>query len=94
MAVLTVTREQYRNIRFNMISGDCGLRAHRVHGDLIRHCDLHRDMQLGLVKLRAALVAGEQEAYFDAEAGLTPEMEGDRPYSEYDAEAQRDLEAF
>lgn len=47
---------QYRAIRFNMIEGDYSIRAHRVRGDLVRHCELHRDMQRGLVKLRAALV--------------------------------------
>lgn len=53
---MAIDLQTYRSIRFNMVSGDCGIRAFRVHGDLIRHCDLHRDLQLGLVKLRAALV--------------------------------------
>jgi hypothetical protein len=53
---MQVDIHQYRNIRFNMVSGDEGIRAHRVHGDLIRHCEFHRDLQRGLVKLRAALV--------------------------------------
>jgi hypothetical protein len=50
----------YRAHRARMVSGTydtCGsdgIRAHRVHGDLIRHCDLHRDMQRSLVALRAA----------------------------------------
>lgn len=52
---MTVDLQQYRNIRFNMVSGDHGIRSHIVHGDMIRHCEPHRDMQLGLVKLRAAL---------------------------------------
>ncbi len=47
---------QYRNIRFNMIEGDYGIRDHIVRGDTVRHSELHRDMQRGLVQLRAALV--------------------------------------
>jgi hypothetical protein len=52
MAPLTL--ECYRNVRFNMVSGDEGIRAYRVHGDLIRHSELHRDLQRGLAKLRLA----------------------------------------
>lgn len=29
------------------------LRAYRVTGDLVKHCELHRDLQRNLVKIRA-----------------------------------------
>lgn len=52
---MTIDLDTYRAHRALMVSGPDGLRAYRVHGDLIRHCELHRDMQRSLVQLRAAL---------------------------------------
>lgn len=51
---MTISIFKYRELRALMVSGPEGIRAYRVHGDLIRHCELHRDMQLSLVQLRAA----------------------------------------
>ena len=49
----TLTRREYREWRARMVSGENGIRAYRVDGDLIRHCDFHRQLQRGLVQLRA-----------------------------------------
>jgi hypothetical protein len=50
----TISLDYYREVRALMVSGQDGIRAYRVHGDLIRHCELHRDLQRGLVRLRRA----------------------------------------
>jgi hypothetical protein len=53
---MQITLDQYRAHRHLMVNGPDGIRAYRVGGDLVRHCELHREMQQSLVRLRAALV--------------------------------------
>lgn len=52
--MLRIDLAGYRAHRWLMVTGPEGIRAYRVGGDLIRHCELHRDMQRSLVDLRAA----------------------------------------
>jgi hypothetical protein len=54
----TISLDYYREVRAEMVSGENGIRAYRVHGDLVRHSELHRDLQRGLVRLRRALTVG------------------------------------
>lgn len=51
---MTIDKPVYRSHRALMVTGPDGIRAYRVNGDLIRHSELHRDMQRSLVELRAA----------------------------------------
>ena len=42
----------YRQCRHDCMVGEYGIRAYLIEGDLIRHSELHRDLQRGLVKVR------------------------------------------